>query len=149
MPLPTPGNTELEHVRSNSSQIKAPNFDAVKHVRKAVIVGNRVGNKENSVDIVKVELSDEEICAVIIKSLVQPFGKSSAVIQYIRWTGQFNYNPIGMIILLPRILPLFMVQRRYGAQVCKMPIVVKVDDSLKKKKPLFLYIRYVIDCTLK
>ena len=69
MPLPTPGNTELEHVRSNSSQIKAPNFDAVKHVRKAVIVGNRVGNKENSVDIVKVELSDEEICAVIIAKL--------------------------------------------------------------------------------
>ena len=53
MPLPTPGNTELEHVRSNSSQIKAPNFDAVKHVRKAVIVGNRVGKKENYVGVVQ------------------------------------------------------------------------------------------------
>ena len=36
-----------------------------------------------------------------------------------------------------------------GAQVCKMPIVGKIDDSLKKKKPLILYIFwYVIDCTL-
>ena len=75
MPLPTPGNTELEHVRSNSSQIKAPNFDAVKHVRKAVIVGNRVGKKENYVDVVKVELSDEEICAANMKSLGQPLRK--------------------------------------------------------------------------
>ena len=47
MPLPTPGNTELEHA------IKAPNFDAVKHVRKAVRVGNRVGKKENYVGVVQ------------------------------------------------------------------------------------------------
>ena len=74
MPLPTPGNTEVEHVRSTSSKIKAPNFDAVKHVRKAVRVGNRVGKKENYVGVVKVELSDLEICAAIMKSLGQPLG---------------------------------------------------------------------------
>ena len=53
MPLPTPGNTELEHVGSTLSKIKAPNFDAVKHVRKAVRVGNRVGKKENYVGVVQ------------------------------------------------------------------------------------------------
>ena len=74
MPLPTPGNTELKHVRSTLSKIKAPNFDAVKHVRKAVRVGNRVGKKENYVGVVKVELSDLEICAAIMKSLGQPLG---------------------------------------------------------------------------
>ena len=45
LPLPTPENTELEHARSTLSKIKAPNFDAVKHVHKAFRVGNRVGNK--------------------------------------------------------------------------------------------------------
>ena len=69
MPLPTPGITELEHVRSTLFKIKAPNCDAVKHVRKAVRVGNRVGKKENYVGVVKVELSDLEICAAIMKSL--------------------------------------------------------------------------------
>ena len=54
MPFPTIGNTELERARSTLSKIKGPNFDAVKHVRKAF----RVGKKENYVGVVKVELSD-------------------------------------------------------------------------------------------
>ena len=64
LPLPNPGNSELDNVRAALSEVKAPGVEVYRDVTKAV----RVGGRDEYLGTVKVEMLNDASRASIMKN---------------------------------------------------------------------------------